>query len=173
MSSFRGWWRHRQTCIFVKNQQPSEKESKTMPPTSAPDIIVAIDHAGAKVFRTQAPREGASAHEIAPDAPQQFRHQMDRDAHDADRDEKYPQDMAFFEQIAVACAVGDRIALIGRGHGQSNEAHHLGAYLKSHHPAVAARVLPQMTADLSHITDAQLIELGHKALHPAAKRIVL
>ena len=144
-----------------------------MPPTSAPDIIVAIDHAGAKVFRTHAARAGAPAHDIAPEAPQHFRHQVDRAAHDADREEKHPQDMAYFEQIAVACAAGDRIVLIGRGHGQSNEAHHLGAYLKSHYPEVAARVLPQVTADLSHITDAQLIELGHKALHPATTRIVL
>jgi phosphoheptose isomerase len=144
-----------------------------MPLTSARDIIVAIDHAGAKVFRTQAAWAGAPAHDIAPDAPLKFHHQMDRDAHDADREEKYPQDMAFFEQIAVACKTGGRIVLIGRGHGQSNEAHHLAAYLKSHHPELFALALPQISADLSHITDAQLIDLGHKALHSVSARIVL
>ena len=131
-------------------------------------FIVAIDHAGAKVFRTQHARLGASAQEIAPDGPQQFHHQIDRDEHDADREESYPQDTAFFEQIALACKAAERIVLIGRGKGQSNEAHHLAAYLKSHHPDLLARALPALVADLSHTTDAQLIELGHKALHAAA-----
>ena len=132
---------------------------------SVSNIIVVIDHAGANVFRTVPAQAGASAHEIAPDAPQHFQHDMDREAHDADREEKYPQDMAFFEQVAVACKTGDRIVLIGRGSGQSNEAQHLMAYLATHHPDLSARVLPAITADLSHITDAQLIELGHQALH--------
>ncbi len=151
----------------------NKKGHTHMLPKSVPNIIVAIDHAGAKVFQTHPARPGASAHEIAPDAPQQFRHQIDREAHDADREEKYPDDIAFFEQIAVACTAGDRIVLIGRGHGQSNEAHHLGNYLKSHHPDVSARVLPHITADLSHITDAQLIDLGQKALHAALARLAL
>lgn len=139
-----------------------------MPHQPVPNIIVVIDHAGASVFRTVPARAGASAHEIAPDAPQRFRHQVDREEHDADRKEKYPQDTAFFEQIAVVCKTGDRIALIGRGKGQSNEAHHFSAYLAAHHPDVAARMLPALTADLSHITDLQLIELGYHALQAAA-----
>jgi hypothetical protein len=140
---------------------------------TSPNFIVAIDHAGAKVFRTQAARAGAPAQDIAPDAALHFRHQIDREAHDADREETYPQDTAFFEQIAMACKPAGRIVLIGRGKGQSNEAHHLTAYLVTHHPDVAARILPALVADLSHITDAQLIELGHAALHPAAVRLVL
>lgn len=136
-----------------------------MSPQTTSNIIVVIDHAGAKVFATVPARVGASAHEIAPDAPQRFHHSIDRQEHDADREEKYPQDTAFFEQIAVACKAAEQIALIGRGHGQSNEAQHLIAYLAAHHPSVAGRVLPAVTADLSHMTDGQLIELGHKALH--------
>ena len=139
-----------------------------MPDHTPHNIIVAIDHAGARVFHTQHARDGASAREIAPDAPQQFHHEVDRQAHDADRDQTYPQDTAFFEQIAVACKAAGRIVLNGRGKGQSNEAHHLDAYLGTHHPDVAARVLPAVVADLSHITDAQLIELGHHALQAAA-----
>jgi hypothetical protein len=134
------------------------------------NIIVVIDHADAKVFSTGPARVGASAHEIAPDPPQRFHHITDRQERDADREEKYPQDTAFFEQIAVACKAADRIVLIGRGHGQANEAQHLIAYLAAHHPSVSARVLPAITADLSHTTDGQLIELGHSALHDAARR---
>ncbi len=138
-----------------------------MSPQHSPNFIVSIDHAGAKVFRTQPARSGASAKEIAPGAPLHIQHEIDREAHDADRAETYPQDMAFFEQIAVACKAGDRIVLIGRGKGQSNEAHHLMAYLETHHPDVSARVLPALTADLSHTSDAQLIERGHDALRAA------
>lgn len=141
-----------------------------MPPQTTSNIIVVIDHADAKVFSTVPARAGASAYEIAPDPPQQFHHAVDRQERDADRDEKYPQDTVFFEQIAVACKAADRIVLIGRGHGQSNEAQHLIAYLAAHYPSLAARVLPAITADLSHITHGQLIELGHKALQDAARR---
>ncbi len=139
-----------------------------MPSNIVSNTIVVIDHAGAKVFRTQPARAGASADEIAPDAPQHFQHQINREEHDADREEKYPQDLAFFEQIAGACKTGNRIVLIGHGKGQSNEAHHLAGYLASHHPEVSSRVLPALVADLSHTTDARLIELGYHALHAAA-----
>ena len=137
-----------------------------------PNFVVALDHNGAKVFRTLPARAGASAREISPDAPLQFHHDIVRDPRDADRraerDEKYPQDLKFFENIAGACKGANHIALIGHGKGQSNEAHHFAAYLKTHHPDLSARVLPPLVADLSHITDAQLIELGHKELHAAA-----
>ena len=139
-----------------------------MPSPTQSDIIVAIDHAEAKVFHAHHARHGASADEIAPDAPQHFHHELDHAAHDADQKENRPQDTAFFEQIAVACKAAGRIVLIGHGKGQSNEARHLDAYLKTHHPDVAARLLPGLVADLSHITDAQLIELGEHALHAAA-----
>ena len=139
-----------------------------MPPPPVPNIIVVIDHAGAKVFQTQQARAGASASEIVPDPPQQFQHQKKPESHDEDHEENHAADLQFFEQIAVACKAGGRIVLIGRGKGQSNEAQHLNTYLASHHPDVVARVLPILTADLSHITDGELIKLGHHALHPAA-----
>ena len=133
------------------------------------NAIVNIDHATAKVFRTVPVAAGASARDIAPDAPQQFRHHIDRQENDADREEKYPKDTAFFEQIAVACTDANCLVLIGRGHGQSNEAHHLTAYLAAHHPELSARVLPASVADLSHLTKSQLIELGYERLHAAAR----
>ena len=138
-----------------------------------PNIIVAIDHAGAKVFGVQHARAGASAAEIAPAPPPHFLHELNPEAHDADREETYPQDKSFFEQVTVACKSANRIVLIGHGKGQSNKAHHLSTYLATHHPDVAARVLPALTADLSHITDGQLIELGHTALHASVTQPVL
>ena len=92
-------------------------------------------------------------------------HHIDRQENDADREEKYPKDTAFFEQIAVACTDANCLVLIGRGHGHSNEAHHLTAYLAAHHPELSARVLPASVADLSHLTKSQLIELGYERLH--------
>lgn len=139
-----------------------------MPSNIASNVIVVIDHAEAKVFRTVPARVGASTHEIAPDAPQHFRHNTARERQDGDRDEKHPDDTTFFEQIVGACTAADRIVLIGRGKGQSNEAQHLIAYLAAHHPDVSARVLPAITADLSHISNGELIALGHHALHAAA-----
>jgi hypothetical protein len=133
-----------------------------------PNFIVVIDHAGAKVFCTMPAPAGASAQEIARDASQHFRHQIDRKDHNADREESYPQDTAFFEQIALACKSGDRIVLTGHGKGQSNEAHDFSAFLATHHPDLAARVLPILNVDLSHITDNAFIGSAHHALHMAA-----
>ena len=139
-----------------------------MPTKIVSNTIVIIDHANATLYRTVPARAGASASDIAPDKPQHFRHYIDRNEHDADREENYPQDIAFFEQIAAACSSADRIVIIGRGHGQSNEAQHLIAYFASHHSEMSRRVLPVITADLSRNTDAQMIVLGHHTLHTAA-----
>ena len=135
-----------------------------------PNIIVAINLAGAKVFGVQHTRAGASAAEIGPAPPQL--HELNPAAHDADREETYPQDTAFIEQVTVACKSANRIVLIGHGKGQSNKAHHLSTYLATHHPEVAARLLPALTADLSHIIDGQLIELGHTALQASVTQPV-
>jgi hypothetical protein len=125
------------------------------------DLVIAIDHAGARVV----PLDAESG---TPTDSHRFSHHIDRKRHDADREETDPSDTQFFEAIAAAVAGARRIAVIGHGKGQSNEAGHLMAYLAGHHPEVHARVACELTADLPHSTLPQLLALARHALAPHA-----
>lgn len=59
---------------------------------------------------------------------------LKRSQHYGDRDETYPADERFFEKVAAEASTDDPIVVIGHGRGQSNEADHLTAHLKRHHP---------------------------------------
>jgi hypothetical protein len=126
---------------------------------SATDVAIIIDHAGARVFL-------AAADAVA--MPQELHHVLhhtDRARRDADRAETWPVDTRFFDEVAAAVAGEGRIVVIGHGTGQSNEADHLMAYLATHHSAVHARVVREITTDLPHMTVPQLLALARHALH--------
>jgi hypothetical protein len=124
-------------------------------------LIVVIDHAGAKVYRID--RLADDKHGVTAYDPKHLLHHFERKTHDADRDETYPADERFFEDIAAALAAGGQIVVIGHGKGQSNEADHLSAYLKTHHSGTYARIVRRIVADLPHLTTPELLQLGRQA----------
>lgn len=130
---------------------------------STHNLVIVIDHAGARVFPVD--REG----DAAPQELRHLTHQIDRTQHDADRAETYPADVKFFDAVAAAVVGSGRIVVIGHGKGQSNEAGHLMAYLGKHHADVHARVAFELTADLPHSTVPQLLALARHAFWPALK----
>lgn len=140
---------------------PNAAAPQNLQPDPEPphDMVIAIDHAGARVV----PLDHAAG---TPPETHRFSHHIDRHQHDADRDETYPADMRFFESIAAAVTGARRIAVIGHGTGQSNEAAHLLAYLAKHHPDLRARVACDLSADLPHSTLPQLLALARHALTP-------
>ncbi len=125
------------------------------------DLVVVIDHVDARIYAAT-PDDGA-----APQAMRHLTHDSDRARSDADRDETWPDDTRFFAGIAEALTGDGRIVVIGHGKGQSNEAGHLMAWLAVHDSAVHARVVRQITADLSHQTLRQLLAAARHALAPA------
>ena len=132
-------------------------------PTAAETVglIVVIDHAGATLYRG----DGGTSHDQDRQQPlRHFARGMRPERHDADRDEKEPDDDRFFEGVAAALAPAGRIVVIGHGKGQSNEADHLSAYLLSRHKGVHDRIIREIVADLPHMTQAELIGLGRHAL---------
>ena len=133
------------------------------PQTTAQDLVIVIDHASARIFPVG--REAGAV----PQELHHLKHQIDRTQHDADRAETYPADTRFFDAVAAAVTGSGRIVVIGHGKGQSNEAHHLLAYLGAHHAAVHTRVAADLTADLPHSTVPQLMALARHALWPALK----
>lgn len=126
------------------------------------DIVVIIDHAGARVFLA-APDDGAT--------PQELQH-IDCTQHDADREEGYSADTQFFDAVAAAVSGDGRIVVIGHGKGKGNEADHLMAHLARHHSAVHARVAREIVVDLPHLTVPQLLSLARHALQPARESAV-
>jgi hypothetical protein len=131
--------------------------------TAAPEtgLIIVVDHAGAKVYRIE--RTSLGGRNVIPDDPKHLLHHIERTMRDKDREETYPADEAFFEQVADAVSAGGDIVVIGHGKGQSNEANHLSAYLQSHHKATYARIVREIVADLPHMTTPELLDLGRHA----------
>jgi hypothetical protein len=141
---------------------PSPSPIEARSEADAQSLIVVIDHAGAQVYRIDLfadDADGVAAHD-----PRQLLHHIERKQHDQDRDETYPADERFFEEVAVALASGGHIVVIGHGKGQSNEGDHLTAYLKRHHHETYLRIVGGLVADLHHLTTAQKLHLGRQAL---------
>lgn len=122
-------------------------------------LLVVLDRADARVYTI--PAEG---HARAALATHHLTHDIDRKQHDADRDETYPADIAFFQSIAKALGPLGDVVLISHGKGQSNEAQHFITYLGHHDLPLRGRIMADLTADLSHITVAQCLDLARDAL---------
>jgi hypothetical protein len=91
-------------------------------------------------------------------------HQIDPTQHDANRDQNYPADIAFFASIAKALGPAGGVVLISHGKGQSNGSAHFLTYLDRHDLPLRGRIMADLTADLSHITMAQCLDLARAAL---------
>jgi len=135
--------------------------SRAASAADALSLIIVIDHAGAKVYRLD--QSADDKHGITAHDPQHLLHHLERKMRDEDRDEIYPDDERYFESIAAVVSTGAEIVVIGHGKGQSNEADHLSAYLKSHHKDVYARIVREIVADLPHLTTPELLQLGRHA----------
>jgi len=139
----------------------ASERSPAAPPARPLSSIVVIDHAGARVYhidRFADDQQGITAYD-----PEHLRHHLERKMHDEDRHETYPNDERYFEEIADAVSSDAEIVLIGHGKGQSNEADHLSAYLKTHHKDTYARIVREIVADLPHLTTPELLKLGRHA----------
>lgn len=134
-------------------------EAQSTRPETGSDIIIVIDHDGATIHWV-----GVAATDATDRPPVRILPDSERKTSDRDRDENFPEDRQFFEQIAGAVAAGGKIVVIGHGKGQSNEADHLSAYLQAHHKETFGRVVREIVADLPHLTNSELLDLGRHAL---------
>ncbi len=130
----------------------------------SPATIIVIDHTGAKVLTLAGSEDDLSLNLDQGEELHHFVHHIKRIGSDSDREETFPSDTEFFSRVADAIGHNGRIVLIGHGKGQSNEAHHLSNYLQAHNKDAYARIATTLVADLSHLTTAELLQLGRKAL---------
>lgn len=146
----------------------SEKPAPSAPASGAQALVV-IDHHEARIFRSQAP--GSAAEQILPHDPEDFfRHA--HNSKDFARGREKPDPNSFFGPIATALKGAGRILVCGGGKGTASEKDQFIAWLKDHHPELAARVAGALVIDEHHLTDAQLLAkarefFGHSAA-PAA-----
>ncbi len=135
-----------------------------MPDANAPTMIVAIEHHQARIFRIEVGAQEPSEHTIKPHDPHHFRHHLTHKNQDSEQGQRAPEDAAFYEQIAAELAGAGRFVIVGHGTGHSNAGHHLAEHIRAKHSETAQR-MHETTADLSAVTDNQLLALGRKALH--------
>jgi hypothetical protein len=152
---------------FLKQAGVSPELAPAIAPSSGPvvpSLLVVVDHQGAKIFHIDVTSDDALAHVIRPADPHQFSHHGARENAARDRGHRSPDETAYYEAITNALPGEGQIVVIGHGTGKANVAHHLTDYLQTHHPAVHQRVVQQLTADLSTITDPQLLDLARQTV---------
>jgi hypothetical protein len=134
---------------------PSEVLAHPVP--SGPNLLIVVDHHGTKIFHVEG--GAASEHTIRPYDPHHFLHHLVHKDQDREHGQRTPEEPAYYEQIADAVALGGKIVVVGHGAGKSNAADHLIAYLRAHHRETYERVVGELDADLSAVTDSQLLKL--------------
>ena len=127
------------------------------------DFIVAIEHHQARLFQMSPDGDAADEHTIKPHDPHHFRHHLTHKDQDAEQGQRASEDPAFYEQIAKALAGAGNIVIVGHGTGHSNAGAHLAQHLRAKH-SETARHLHEVHADLSAVTDNQLLALGRTAI---------
>ena len=144
---------------FLQQFGPAEAPAAT----AAPALLIVMDHHGARLFHVDATAENPDEHVIRPYDPHHFLHHLVHKDQSRERGQRAPEEAAYYEQIAAAATtetgLGGPIIVVGHGTGKSNAAHHFVEFLKDHHSQTYQRVVREVVADLSSITQPQLLEL--------------
>ena len=134
------------------------------PESASLDMVVAVDHHQARLFTIEG--ASATARTLRPYDPHHFLHHLSHRQELALRGQRDPEEPSYYAQIAEALVPARRIVLVGHGTGHSNAAAHLEELLRTRHPEIARRIVATQAADLSAITERQLLALASKVLEP-------
>jgi hypothetical protein len=135
-------------------------------PTPAPetvDVVVLIDHRGAKLYRVNA-ASNQRGETVTPYDPHHFLHHLRHREELREQGQRPAEDLTFYDRIAEALRDADRIVLLSHGTGESNAAQILAERLKKHHPGVYSRVVRQADVNTSAMTEAEIIAYARQAL---------
>jgi hypothetical protein len=137
--------------------------AETAPPGL--QLIVVIDHHAARLFRmSKGTAEGANPVVLAPHDPHGFHRHLAHRKEANYEGERVPEDPEFYEKISAALSPAREILIIGHATGKSNAGDHLLEHLQKRHPETAQHVVGPITADLSHITDGEIMALSRSHL---------
>ncbi len=124
----------------------------------ANDMVIVIDHAGARIHHLGTEREAGHTDTVG--NARHLLHETYNKDPDKDRKETWPADQRFFADVADLVQGAGRIVVISHGTGQSNEADHLMSWLDSHRKDVRALISRQIVADLPHMSEPELLALA-------------
>ena len=122
--------------------------------TTAPKLLVVIDHHEARVYRTRV--QGTIPVRIVSYDP----HGYGRDKHSAlewAESKRLSGRKGFYEAIAKTLLGAEQVLLFGSGTGRSSAMEKLLADLKDHHPVVAKKVIGWVIVDAHQTTGGQLL----------------
>lgn len=127
--------------------------SPVAPPGATGHVMVEISHHEARIFRSDAP--GTRAESIRSHDPRHFGHATD--SKENARGKELPTSSSLFEPLAATLKDAPRILLFGCGTGKACEMDSFGAWLKTHHPELAGRIVGSVVVDENHLTDDELL----------------
>lgn len=125
-------------------------------------MVVVIDHHAARVYQDLGGSRPADEVSVRPYDPHGFRRHLIHRKEAHYQGERVPEEDSFYEEVAKDLVPAQEIILIGHGTGTSSALEFLEAYLKSHHPTIAQRVIATEMADLSALTDPEIEEIAKK-----------
>lgn len=127
--------------------------SSVAPPGATGTVVVEISHNEARIFRSDAP--GTRHESIRSHDPRHFGHAAD--SKENARGKELPAPSSLFGPLAATLKDVPRILLFGCGTGKASEMDAFVAWLKTHHPDLAGRIVGSVVVDESHLTADQLL----------------
>jgi len=129
-------------------------EAAAAGPAAEEHWLLVIDHHAARIFRTVL--RGTSPERIHPHKPEDFfRHEQN--SQNLSRGKEKPDPNSFFEPVARALEAAGPVLIFGTGTGHSSEMDQFAAWVKIHHPGLAARIIGTQVIDEQHLTEPQLL----------------
>lgn len=133
-----------------------EQSEHPVAPSSVrePHLLLVIDHRQARLFQTEV--RGGIPQQVLPHEPDDhFRPAAN--SLGFSRGKEKPDQNSFFEPVAKALEPAGQIVVFGTGTGMSSEMDQFVAWLKTHHPLVAERIIGTEVIDEHHLTEGQLL----------------
>jgi hypothetical protein len=136
------------------------------PPAAKPssvDVVVLIDHHGAKLYRIHLPSD-QHAETVTPYDPHHFLHHLHHRDELREEGQRPSEDLTFYDRIAEALQDVDRIMLLSHGTGSSNASNVLAERLKKQRPSIYTKIVGQAEVNTSAMTEAEILAYGRRAL---------
>ncbi len=122
--------------------------------SSAPHLLVVVDHQEAKVYRTEL--HGSVPQRLVPYDPHGYRKHL-HSAQQWTDGKRVPERKSYYEAIAKTLQGAEQVLLFGSGTGRSSAMDQLLADLKEHHHDVAEKIVGSVVVDPHHTTENQLL----------------
>jgi hypothetical protein len=131
--------------------------------------VAVIDHQAARLFQLDGKGLAEPPKVVQPKDPHGFLRHLEHRKEADYEGERTPEDHDYYERIAVALKSASQIAILTRGTGKSNAGVCFAAFLAKHHAEIAHRIVSTTNADLSHMTDGEIVAKGRASLRPTAE----